>query len=284
MAWARIDDGATNHPKIIKLIDWHNPFCVWVWGLSYCQLHLTDGLITCEAFPNKFALKTAEQLLTARLWEPHPAGFMVHDYLDWNDSRAVVLKKRQDAKDRMARKRSREQPATVRENVRANDPRTFSGELLRGVDLLNVPRKEDDPCSLEQSANVRTNSDHHVVLDASESLRWFDKVYAAYPNKDRKQPAVQAWVDLTPDLSLAQAILTNIEHRKRAGWVRFERRFIPQLVKFLTEKQWEDMAEAGPIYDEDDSGPHAWSCPTCGEIHEGSAAQHGRCLKATGDR
>jgi len=271
MAWARIHDGAMSNPKILGLIDWRSPFCVWVWGLSYCQLQLTDGFIPHFALPNKVAARTAEQLVTARLWTKHDDGYRVHDYLDWNDSRETVQKKRKEARDRMARsrERSREQPANV--------PRTFSREVLRGVDLKNVPDPiTEDRTPRERSHHVRANT---TVLEASEFVRWFDRIYAAYPNKDAKMKANEAWVALSPDLGTAQAILTDIERRKAAGWVRFERRFIPQLHRFLSERQWEDEANLPAIHEEIDDIPQAWSCRTCGQIHEGTADQRGRCLK-----
>jgi hypothetical protein len=279
MAWARIHDGAMNNPKILGLIDWKSPFCVWVWGLSYCQLQLTDGFIPDSALPNRVAAKTAHQLVAAALWTHHADGFRVHDYLDWNDSRETIMRKRKEAKDRMARSRersrehSREQPANV--------PRTFSREVLRGVDLNNVP-DQDLKTSNERSETVRANKDQRGELEPADSVRWFDRIYAAYPNKERRIAANQAWIVLSPDLAMAQAIFADVERRKAAGWVRLERRFIPHLVRFLEEKQWQDAPEPGPIYEETDDVPHAWTCKTCGEIHEGSAvdAKRGRCLAA----
>jgi len=275
MAWARIHDAAINNPKILGLIDWRNPFCVWVWGLSYCSLQLTDGLIPFAAMPNKVAAKTAEQLILAGLWTRREDGFHVHDYLDWNDSRSQILLKREQAKTRMARSRERA------DRVRANVTRTFSKEVLRGVDLQNVPTKDQDPRSREHDANVRANDPRSVVLDPEESVRWFDRIYAAYPNKERKLAANEAWVQLAPDLATAQAILADIQRRMAAGWVRFERRFIPHLVRFLGERQWEDDLESIAIHEENDPEPYAWQCKKCGEIHEGSVAQRGRCLKRT---
>lgn len=107
MAWVRIHDGAMSHPKIVGLIDWRNPFCVWVWGLSYCQQHLTDGAIVKDALPNRDAVKTAEKLVAKGLWLDVGAAFHVHDYLDWNNGRDVITEKRQQAKDRARSSRER---------------------------------------------------------------------------------------------------------------------------------------------------------------------------------
>lgn len=115
MAWVRIHDGAMTHPKIVGLSD--KAFRLWIWGLSYSQQHLTDGLLPSAAVPLRLK-RAAGDLVRMTLWDNHDLGFKVHDYLDWNDSRELVLKKRNEAKDRMAaaRGRSREQTGEQSEN------------------------------------------------------------------------------------------------------------------------------------------------------------------------
>jgi uncharacterized protein YdaU (DUF1376 family) len=124
-----------------------------------------------------------------------------------------------------------------------------------------------------------------TALEPGESVRWFDRIYGKYPNKDRKQAAMEAWIALGPDADTASAIYAAIERKLKAGWVRLERRFIPQT--YLVEREWEDAtptdAPAG-TFDEDPYArlPHAWQCAECGEVHEGTQEQ-GRqrvCLKA----
>lgn len=100
MAWVRIHDGAMTHPKLVGLSD--KAFRLWVWGLSYAQQHLTDGLLTSDAIPSRVR-RAAEDLVAKRLWETHDIGFKIHDYLDWNDSRESVIAKRDAAKNRMQR-------------------------------------------------------------------------------------------------------------------------------------------------------------------------------------
>jgi hypothetical protein len=122
MSWVRIHDGAMFHPKVISLTD--KAFRLWVWGLSYCQAHLTDGVIPAAALPPP--PKTADALVRAQLWAVQaPDGFLVHDYLDWNDSKTLVQRKRADAKARMANVRQRSS-RELREN--------FSREVLRGLE------------------------------------------------------------------------------------------------------------------------------------------------------
>jgi hypothetical protein len=99
-------------------------------------------------------------------------------------------------------------------------------------------------------------------------------VYAAYPNKDRKKEASEAWLELNPSAEVSQSILGDVTRRVQAGWVKFERRFIPQLRNYLTGRMWEDTAElTPPPYDDGMNLPHAWQCRTCGGIHEGTQLQ-----------
>lgn len=101
MAYVRLHDGALSHPKIIGLINFRNPFCLWIWGLSYCQLHLTDGVVPRAALPAG-SKKAAAVLASHQLWEPVADGFRVHDYLQWNDSKEVVRDRQRLAKHRIA--------------------------------------------------------------------------------------------------------------------------------------------------------------------------------------
>lgn len=122
MAWAQIHDGAMTHPKVIGLSD--KGFRLWVWGLSYAQQHLTDGLLIAEAIPSQLR-RASSELVSKSLWEPCDRGFLVHDYLAWNDSRETVYKKRADAKERMANARTRSR------EVRANSSSEHSENISR---------------------------------------------------------------------------------------------------------------------------------------------------------
>lgn len=105
MAWVRIHDGAMVNLKISALSD--SAFRLWVRGLSYCQTALTDGLIPRAALKDMGAKRKDVDMLSqpqvpgrAPLWEPHPIGFKVHDYLIWNDCRDKVVERQAKAKQR----------------------------------------------------------------------------------------------------------------------------------------------------------------------------------------
>ena len=104
MAWVRLDDSAMTDLKIVRLPD--SAFRLWIKGLCYCQMHLTDGLIPREALgPMEAKRRDIDALCQvlvpgkAALWEASADGFHVHDYLDYNDSRAdVAARKDKDRK------------------------------------------------------------------------------------------------------------------------------------------------------------------------------------------
>ncbi len=185
MAWARIHDSALTSPKIVKLFDPRDPFHLWVWGLSYCQTHLTDGAIQMEAIPHGGA-KAAAELVTRRLWEVAEGGYQVHDYFDWNDSRETITKKRSAARERMsvARDRSRERSQrTEGEQI----PRT-SADVLRGVASLSVsdqiltikdPEKERERKPSELRSDSRDPFTNPAITE--RAARFIERYEDLYP-------------------------------------------------------------------------------------------------------
>jgi hypothetical protein len=105
MSWVRTSDDAPDHPKLIGLTD--AAYALWHRALSYCNRQLTDGFVPAGAVPalSRSAKPgdAAKDLVTARLWEIAEGGFMVHDYLDYQPSRAEVeeeRRKKSEAKQR----------------------------------------------------------------------------------------------------------------------------------------------------------------------------------------
>lgn len=88
MAWIRLDDNVPHHPKILTV----GPVAAWLWvcGIAYAQRQLTDGVIPREAVPTLGVAnprKHIDKLVTVGLWDEHPRGWQVHDYLAHNSTR-----------------------------------------------------------------------------------------------------------------------------------------------------------------------------------------------------
>ena len=103
MAWLRVDDRVRTHPKVVAA----GPAAAWFWfcGVCYCREHLTDGFIpggmVASLAPGVVNGRTlAKKLVDVRLWHEEQGGYRVHDFLEWNPSRAEVMATRDADKSR----------------------------------------------------------------------------------------------------------------------------------------------------------------------------------------
>jgi hypothetical protein len=252
MPWVRIHDGALTHPKIVGLSD--KAFRLWVWGLSYSQQHLTNGYIPLVAIPGRLKRAT-EDLTRGQLWDAAEAGFRVHDYLDWNDSRELVTQKRSDAKERMAiardrrhqERRSHDAFARTSQNVQTPPSERTSHEVLRRVGLcissssgsLEGVQGKPDPTVTADVLGERA----HNFLDRYSELytkyRHGAKLRLMHSNLDFQSAVVlcQTWTDERLE-KLAIIVLTTDE-----DWVsKTDRSF----AIFVKKASWADglLAEA----------------------------------------
>lgn len=116
--WVKLDDHFPDHRKLAELGD-YAPLCGWLYvcGLAFCNRQLTDGRIpkahihrlasfrhisieTASVGPPERPLATfgddvaveeiAEMLVTVRLWEDDGDAYVVHDYGDYQPSKADI--------------------------------------------------------------------------------------------------------------------------------------------------------------------------------------------------
>jgi hypothetical protein len=107
--YMRVEENAMDSPKFIAIGD--RAWRLWCEGGTYCQKHLTDGLIPLKALRGfRYYSKAAFAELCAvnvpekgPLWHLDGESVRVHDYLDWNDTREKVLANRKAGKDRLER-------------------------------------------------------------------------------------------------------------------------------------------------------------------------------------
>lgn len=100
MVWARLDDKFHTHPKVAELdpTPVMAPLMAAALGLhmlalSWCADQLTDGIVP-RTQPARLiggaVDNLIEELVRVGLWEKKGRGYFVHDYLDYNPSRAQV--------------------------------------------------------------------------------------------------------------------------------------------------------------------------------------------------
>jgi hypothetical protein len=102
MTWTKVDDQFHAHPKV--QLAWHAhraSIGLHLLALSHSAAYLTDGHVS-ETFAKGQIPGAAERrravgaLVNAGLWERTDSGWMIHDYLDFNESRAEVLARRSE--------------------------------------------------------------------------------------------------------------------------------------------------------------------------------------------
>lgn len=140
MSWFRVDDGMLDHPKWIKAIRDGGDAALHLWMRmgTWSSRHLTDGEIPAhvvESLPGPRGGKTRERawqaLADASLIHRRSDGSVtLHDYLDYNPSRAKVTSERQ-------RKTKDKQNQRDRDSVTGDRPPTVDGD--RAVPSRPVP-------------------------------------------------------------------------------------------------------------------------------------------------
>jgi hypothetical protein len=101
MAWGRIDDTFYDHPKVDHLGK-DRLRCVGLYflALSWSNRYLTDGFIPFDRVVRLGGTKfLAERLVRVGLWDLQADGYLVHDFLEYNDSGDSVRKRRVDMRE-----------------------------------------------------------------------------------------------------------------------------------------------------------------------------------------
>lgn len=103
MPYLNLDDHFAIHPKVDALSA--GAFRLHVSGLCYCAMNLTDGVVETRRIPRlmpDYKPSYLCELVEAAMWLPTNGGHAIHDYLDWNKSRAWWEEKREKDAKRLA--------------------------------------------------------------------------------------------------------------------------------------------------------------------------------------
>jgi hypothetical protein len=164
MTWARLDDNFPHHPKVVAA----GPIAalIQVRAICYCARHLTDGFLPDAVVPElllgfdgigiyaprrlregKLAtvgydadeLDWVAIMLRHGLWEKRKGGYYVHDYPDYNPTRADVLAERE------ARRKGGLKGAKITNTKRwASTPDAAEGQLDAST-MLSPPSRPSTP-------------------------------------------------------------------------------------------------------------------------------------------
>lgn len=201
MTWARIDDNFPLHPKVMAA----GPICelIQVRAICYSCRFLTDGLIDPSVVPALLtniegagAIYWASRMVDAGLWHRNGTGYRVHDFLAYNPSKKLILRRRKDWSK--AGKKS----AIIRwgtTKVKTDDTARLDMTLPKGQKDPNAPvpspspSPSPSPTSTPPSPQAGIDADLRAALDRLPRFRessalydaaWWQAMFLAYPAVD----------------------------------------------------------------------------------------------------
>lgn len=128
--------------------------------------------------------------------------------------------------------------STLDENVKGIDifDRGTIDEKIKGFDnFAGHPRQN---CQAPLDENIKQMN---IKYKTKEHIHLFNKFWSAYPRKQGKAKAAQAFAKLKPDESLLGEILAALDWQKQsASWTKENGQFIPLPATYLNGRRWED--------------------------------------------
>jgi hypothetical protein len=104
MSWFFVDDQAAFHPKVVRA--GNSAFGAWVRFGAYCNAQLTDGFVPDGVASLIASRKEIDGMIAAGMLRVKDGGFEIHDYLNYQPSKADVLKRREAVRERVKRHRN----------------------------------------------------------------------------------------------------------------------------------------------------------------------------------
>lgn len=135
MGWARMDDGYFFHPKIVEAGAW--PELLDRRAIEHCAKNETDGLVTRSALRllgrgiPKVAERVTVLLEVGRWTQNEGGGWLVHDFLKYNPSKAEKETMREAGRERVRKHRSN--AVTNAQHSRGGDISSNQGQRVRSI-------------------------------------------------------------------------------------------------------------------------------------------------------
>ena len=108
MAWVKLEDTFVEHIKVLNagaLAGW-----LHVCAISYCNRNLTDGYVPGAVARRLADIPTPQKhidaLVREGLWVESGPDYLLHDFLEYQPSKAKVLEDREKARKRTAASRA----------------------------------------------------------------------------------------------------------------------------------------------------------------------------------
>jgi hypothetical protein len=236
MTWVRIDDHFDEHPKLAEagVVCWG----VWLAALAYCNRNLTDGFIPWtvarglgswevldvemeEGRRRVWEIGRAtgmhgedmdtewviERLVAVGLWEQVDGGFRVHDYTDYQPTKAEVLAERAKTKERVADWRKRK---------KGNGVSNGSGKPVSND--VGTPSPVPGPAPVPEVLSKVLSTPAHDELDWIDPAAFFEE-----RTKRKASQKVRDWLeDLHARFSRTELIaaMRAVSNPRESDWLK----------------------------------------------------------------
>lgn len=154
MTWAKFDDRFYLHPKVDEAGE--EAGWLYVCAVLYSNDQLTDGFISRERLPKlaypKKAVRLAERLVKARLFDVDGVDFRIHNFHRWNPKAADVRAKREAERLRKSGRKPGGKPQGSDEDVQRPTPDSDSAtDVVTSPDSyeLGHPQPEENASQVE---------------------------------------------------------------------------------------------------------------------------------------
>ena len=169
MTWIKLEDTFPSNPKIATLSD--REFRLYNHALCWCGLHLTDGSIPSQIV-NKLGIKNAskhaQKLVENGLWIRVEDGYLIHDYLKHQTSKAQAEQEKETNR------------------LRAQKARKVKADALRHA--VTAPKVTVTDTHTPTHTPTPTIKDKEVQIVRTA----FEQFWNVYPRRDGKKKALEA--------------------------------------------------------------------------------------------
>ncbi len=268
MSWVKIDDRIFLHRKF-RCSDAAR--LMYFAGLAYAAQAESDGVIVTADLPVVAAYArtvdasgTAAELVRIGLWEMVEGGYQIHDYLEYQPSRAHIEAERKRKREWAASNSG----ASSASNGQSNSA-TVAASRSRSPSRSGSPSPNQDTCP-SAAAPGRARARRAEVSEA------FARIWAIYPRRDAKAKAAVSWTRQARDYAGGEAALADAVTSALAWqvphWQATDREYpahVPYLASYLHQQRWTDerTAAARPQARPGQPAPYTWpDLPGLGEV------------------
>ncbi len=234
MPWFKVDDQTTFHPKVMRA--GNAAFGAWVRLGAYCNAQLTDGFIPASVARMIASRRELETLIESQFLDQIEGGYRIHDYLEYQPSRAQVEAERKATRARVTRHRNGVTPGV---STQVSLPLTLGVSTPVPSGSRPVPSRPTSEETLAESADADPAGESgEAAFDAEEA---FTKVYELFPRKEGKSKGKKVFEREIASQIGYERFVQSV--RNYAAHVAAEGRELKHVKQFDTFMRcWEDYA------------------------------------------